>query len=266
MDHVTSADGTSIAVHETGAGDAVVIVNGAFSTARDGTDLANALAGRALRAITYDRRARAGSGDTAPYSPQREAEDLAAVISHAGGEVAVLGHSSGAVLALYAAGRRVAMRHLFLSEPPFRFGVDEPDPALPDRLQSLIDDGHPDEAVTVFQREGVGLPEEMIAQIRQSPLFSALVGLAQSTVYDATLTQAVSTPTPEMLGVSAPVTILCGAQTFPLLSAAAQRLKDSMPDAELAIVPESVMHRPDPEATARIVADRLSGPLSGDAA
>ena len=30
-----------------------------------------------------------------------------------------------------------------------------------------------------------------------------------------------------------------------------------MPDAELVIVPESVMHRPDPVATARIVRERL---------
>ena len=45
-----------------------------------------------------DRRARGESGDTAPYAPEREAEDLATVIDAIGGDAAVVGHSSGAVL------------------------------------------------------------------------------------------------------------------------------------------------------------------------
>ena len=65
MRQVTSADGTPIAVFETGAGDPVVIVNGAFSTAHDAEGLAHALAERGFRAVTYDRRARGESGATA---------------------------------------------------------------------------------------------------------------------------------------------------------------------------------------------------------
>jgi hypothetical protein len=103
----------------------------------------------------------------------------------------------------------------------------------------------------------VGLPRDMVAGIRQSEHFAALVPLAQSTVYDARLTAQVSTPSSEMLTVTAPVTILRGEQTFPLLVTAADRLSEAMPDAELVIVPESVMHRPDPVATARIVRERL---------
>jgi hypothetical protein len=109
--------------------------------------------------------------------------------------------------------------------------------------------------VVTFQLEGVELPPEMVEQIRQSELFETLVPLAQSTVYDATLTARVSTPTPEMLAV-APVTVLRGAQTFPMLVRAADRLTEAMPGAELVIVPESVMHRPDPAATARVVRER----------
>jgi hypothetical protein len=60
-----------------------------------------------------------------------------------------------------------------------------------------------------------------------------------------------------MLSVSQPVTILRGAQTFPLLVTAADRLADEMDAAELVIVPESVMHRPDPAATAREVRRRV---------
>lgn len=233
-----------------------MIVGGAFSVAADGRALAQALADAGFTAVTVDRRARGASGDRRGSTPDDEVADLAAVVEAVGGEASVLGHSSGAVLALYAASRGVPFTALFLSEPPFRFGVDEPDPRLAERLQQLVDDDRHEDAVVTFQLEGVELPPEMVEQIRQSDMFANLVPLAQSTVYDATLTAQVSTPTAEMLAAT-PVTILRGEQTFPILVAAADRLAEAMPGAELVIVPESVMHRPDPAATARVVRERV---------
>ena len=239
-----------------GDGRPVVIVNGAFSTGRDAAAIAAELARSGFLAVTYDRRARAGSGDTKPYAPAREAEDLAAVIAEVGGRAVVLGHSSGAVLALFAASVGVPVDYLFLSEPPFHFGEDEPAADLPERLQALVDDGRPGDAVTTFQLEGIGLPAPVVEQIRASPMFEALTALAQSTVYDAALTRELSTPTAAMLAASSAV-VLCGAETFPFLSAAAERLAGLMPSAELVIVPESVGHRVEPVATTRIIAARL---------
>ena len=258
MQHATSTDGTRIAFDRVGSGPPVVILGGAFSTAEAGAPLAAALADAGLSGVTVDRRARGGSGDTAPYAPAREAEDLGAVIDAIGGEAAVIGHSSGAVLALFAAAQGVPMTHLFLSEPPFRFGVDEPASDLPDRLQALVAEGHADRAVVLFQREAVGLPDPVIEQIRSSPMFAALVPLAQSTVYDAILTRAVSTPTEAMIGVPVPVTILRGEPTFPILVRATDRLAELMPRAELVVVPESRDHAVDPGGTAREIRSRLA--------
>ena len=257
METTTSADGTTIAYRVTGEGPTIVIVGGAFSIAADAAPLANALAHAGLRAVTVDRRGRGASGDRRGSRPDDESADLAAVIAAVGGEAAVLGHSSGAVLALYAAAQGVPITALFLSEPPFRFGEDEPDANLADRLQQLVDDGERENAVVTFQLEGVGLPREMVEGIRQSDQFAALIPLAQSTVYDARLTAQVSTPPRELLSVAQRVTILRGEQTFPILVTAADRLADAMPHAELVIVLESVMHRPDPAATARVVRERL---------
>lgn len=256
METTTSADGTTIAFERIGDGPVVLIVGGAFSVAADARALAEALADVGFTGVTLDRRARGASGDRRGSTPDDEAADLAAVVAAVGGEAIVLGHSSGAVLALYAASKGVPFRALFLSEPPLRFGVDEPDPALAERLQRLVDEGRPDDAVTTFQLEGVELPPAMVEQIRQSELFASLVPLAQSTVYDATLVAQVSTPTADMRAVT-PVTILRGEQTFPILVAAADRLAEAMPQAELVIVPESVMHRPDPAATAKVVRERV---------
>ncbi|MFD1722882.1 alpha/beta fold hydrolase [Amnibacterium endophyticum] len=258
MEQVESADGTRIAFERIGEGRPVVIVGGAFSTREAGVPLARALADAGLQGVSVDRRARGDSTDTAPYAPEREAEDLAAVLEAVGGG-ALLGHSSGAVLALLAAGVGVPASYLFLSEPPFRFGEGEPADDLPERLQALVDAGRGDDAVVLFQREAVGLPDAVVEQIRSSPMFASLVPLAQSVVHDALLTRATSTPTAAMLAVRSPVTILRGEPTFPMLVTASERLAAAIPQAELVVVPESHDHGVDPGGTAREVRRRLQG-------
>lgn len=257
MQRTTSGDGTQIAYTTVGTGPVVVIVNGALSRARDAGVIADSLAVAGFTAVTYDRRARGSSGDTRPSAPRNEAEDLAAVIAAVGGRASVLGHSSGAVLALYAVAAGVPIQHLFCSEPPFHFDRDETPADLPERLQALVDEGHPDEAIATFQLEGVRLPPAMVEQIRSSPMFAELVGLAQSTVYDAALTREVPVPSAAMLGLRVPVTVLLGSQTFPLLETSARRLAELIDNAELVEVPEMVGHRPDPQALSRVVAARI---------
>ncbi|MCC9145610.1 MULTISPECIES: alpha/beta hydrolase [unclassified Arthrobacter] len=257
MLYATSADGTRIAFDLVGHGPPVIIVGGAFSTSDAGAPLADALKDAGFQAVTVDRRARGESSDTSPYSPQREVEDLTAVLNAVGGEAVVLGHSSGAMLALLAAAEGAPISHLFLSEPPFRFGEGEPSADLPDRLQSLVDADNPTDAVTTFQREGIGLPETMIEEIRTSPFFPALLPLAQSTVYDARLSQAVSTPTTAMAEVSVPVTILRGTTTYPVIMDATEKLAKRMPHAVLVTVPESHDHSPDPSGTVREIRRRI---------
>ena len=185
----TSADGTAIAYEQRGDGPTVVIVNGALSLAADAGGIAEALADAGFLAVTWDRRARGSSGDRRGSTPEDEVADLAAVIKAIGGDAAVLGHSSGAVLALFAASLGVPVRALFLSEPPFRFGVDEPAPDLAERLQRFVDDGNGEDAVAIFQLEGVGLPQEMVDAGRASGQLTALAPLGQSAVYDVQLTR-----------------------------------------------------------------------------
>lgn len=252
-----SADGTSIAYRRFGSGQPVVIVGGALSTAEASGPLAAALADAQLQGVTYDRRGRGGSGDRAPYAPEREVDDLRAVIDAVGDTPAVFGHSSGAVLSLFAASLGVPMTHLFLSEPPLRFGESEPPADLGDRVQALVDQGNNDEAIVLFLRENVGLPEPAIEGLRAGDEFAGLLPLAQSTVYDNRLVAAVSTPTASMLAVDVPTTILRGDPTMPVLVTAVERLAAAMPRAEFVIVPESQNHGVDPAATAREISARI---------
>lgn len=257
MSTTTSADGTVISFTATGEGRTVVIVSGALSTAADAAPLAQALTDAGFRAVVWDRRARGNSGDRRESTPKDEADDLAAVIDAAGGADAVLGHSSGAVLALYAAMRGAPVGALFLSEPPIDFDGTGFGDDLPGRLQALVDAGDGEGAVAAFQREAVGLPEELVEAGRASGQLAALAPLAQSSVYDTRLTLRLKHADPALLEVAVPVTVLRGEQTFPFLVAASDRLAAEQPEARLVIVPESVMHRPDPVATARVVAEGL---------
>ena len=91
MDAVTSRDGTKIAFERSGAGPAVVLVDGALCSRSFGPSgqLSEALADH-FTVYRYDRRGRGESGDTQPYAVAREVEDLDAVIAEAGGSACVL--------------------------------------------------------------------------------------------------------------------------------------------------------------------------------
>ncbi len=222
MDMVTSADGTKIAYEKAGSGRPIVFTAGAFNDHTRLAPLAAALAGE-FTVVSYDRRARGASGDTRPYAIDREVEDLAAVLGEVGGSAAVFGFSSGAVLALYAA-TTLPITHLFLYEAPFAVDGAPRRADLPARLEARVRDGRPGDAVALFQTEGIGLPPQMVAQIRQSPMWPALEAIAQSTVYDATITTELATPTPAMAAVTVPTLVLTGAGTWPALTRAAQEL------------------------------------------
>src|SRR5207247_7691404 len=106
-----------------GAGPPVILVDGAFCSRSFGPmpKLAPRLA-RDFTVFMHDRRGRGDSGDTAPYAVEREIEDLDALIREAGGSAFVFAISSGAALALEAAGSRLNVKKLALYEPPFMVG------------------------------------------------------------------------------------------------------------------------------------------------
>jgi alpha-beta hydrolase superfamily lysophospholipase len=110
METVQSKDGTPIALEKSGSGRALVLVNGAVSEKKDVTALRQRLE-PSFTVVAYDRRGRGESGDAQPYSPEREIEDLTAVLDFAGGRDAFLfGHSSGGILALQTVMRGVSVR------------------------------------------------------------------------------------------------------------------------------------------------------------
>ncbi|WP_448624079.1 alpha/beta fold hydrolase [Geodermatophilus sp. URMC 64] len=188
MEKTTSADGTTIAYDVWGDGPAVVIVGGAFNDRNTWAELGRALADHGLRAVSYDRRGRGDSGDTAPYALEREFEDLTAVVDavQPGAPVFAHGVSSGGALLLRAVAAGVPISRASVLEPPYRIEGAPPAPEnYVGTLQSYIDRGDRSGLVEYFQTRVIGLPAEMVASFKTTPMWPGLEALAPTLVHDA---------------------------------------------------------------------------------
>jgi pimeloyl-ACP methyl ester carboxylesterase len=187
---VISKDGTRIGFDKHGQGPPLVLVDGAMCYRGSGPmkPLAALLAAH-FTVYTYDRRGRGESGDTQPWSLEREVEDIAALVRDAGEPVYLYGISSGAVLALEAADRGVPIRKLALYEAPLM--VDDSRPPLGEdflpRMKQLIAQNHRGDAVKMFMK-AVGVPAIGIFIMRLMPVWKRLTAIAHTLQYDLGMT------------------------------------------------------------------------------
>jgi pimeloyl-ACP methyl ester carboxylesterase len=254
MEQVISRDGTTIAFERSGVGSAVILVGGAFQyRAIDPrtAQLAELLAAN-FTVFHYDRRGRGDSGDTAPYTVEREIEDIAALINAAGGSASVFGMSSGALLALDAANHGLAITRLAVYEPPVV--VDDSRPPLAAdymaRLTGLLAADRRGDAVALFMTEAAGVPAEYVAAMRAEPFWPTFEAVAHTLAYDATIMgtaisgqplpagrwAAVTIPTLVIDGGASPVHMHSGANAIAGVLPAAQRR--TLEDQAHAVAPE----------------------------
>src|SRR3981081_3274451 len=108
MSTVTSSDGTIIDFDRYGSGPTVIFIGGAgeYRALRERTtQAATHLAAAGFTTGDFDPRGggRGRSGDTAPWTLDREVEDMGALIKATGGPAMLYSSSSGATVALAAA-------------------------------------------------------------------------------------------------------------------------------------------------------------------
>jgi pimeloyl-ACP methyl ester carboxylesterase len=209
MQTVKSADGTVIAYDRAGDGPPLVVSVGAFCTRQ--TFVPPGGLRQCFTVVTYDRRGRGDSGDTEPFAPEREYEDLAAVASAAGPQPPfVFGHSSGAAIALRAAAAGLPVAGIAAYEAPF-LNQDTPQPAVDpaEHIRGLVSSGRRGEAVRFWMSEVVRLPGEMVAQMDGAPWVAALEPLTPTLPYDLAVS-AGGVPAAELGKITAPVLILGG--------------------------------------------------------
>lgn len=235
---VTSADGTTIAYEKVGTGPALVLVDGALCYREFGPcrSLATHLADR-FTVYFYDRRGRGESGPSdgpgaAPYAPEREYEDLAAVIDATGGDAFVTGFSSGAALALQAAASGVKMRRLASYEAPY-IGLKQVKGVKPDylgHLKGLIAKDDRGGAVGYFMVKMVGGPFFLPAMMRLFPkVWKQLKGVAHTLTNDATVMGSFEVPTALLARITMPTLVMGGSKAKPNMVAAVNGVADAVP-------------------------------------
>ena len=211
MDTVKSADGTIIAYDHVGDGPPLIVSVGAFCTRH--TFVPPEALAAAFTVYTYDRRGRGDSGDTQPYAPEREYEDLAAVASVCAGTPFVFGHSSGAAIVLRAAARGVRLGPIVAYEAPFKNDETPPPPVDPaPHIRSLVAEGRRGEAVEFWMGEVVRLPAEVVAGMKSTPWFKAMEPLTSALPYDIEVTDG-GVPTEELARITGSVLVLGGAKS-----------------------------------------------------
>jgi pimeloyl-ACP methyl ester carboxylesterase len=226
-----------------------------MSTRTGKLDLAQLLAPE-FTVYAYDRRGRGDSGDTQPYSVEREIEDIDAMIDRAGGSASLYGHSSGACLALDATvelGDKV--KQLAMYEAPYN-----DDPAAQKRwneyLENLSDALAADrrgDAVALFMAV-VGMPAAQIEEMRHAPFWAGMEALAPTLAYDHAGVMGDDTiPAERAARVHAPTLVMSGGNGAPFMLETAKMLIKLIPGAKLRVL-EGQAHDVQAEALAPVLA------------
>jgi pimeloyl-ACP methyl ester carboxylesterase len=233
MDKVISADGTEIAYESVGSGPTVVLVGGAFCDHTVTAELADALADD-FTAVSYDRRGRGESGDNQPYAPQREVEDITAVIRAFGDRGSVFGISSGTCLSLLATANGAPVDAVAGMEPPYRVSDDAP-PLPEDYTDKLIEfaaTGRRGDAVAYFMTEAVGQPVEAVEETRKTPMWAGLEAMAHTLAYDALVGGNGGFPGDELARIAVPVLGVYSTGSPSWLTMGARRVAEVVPNGE----------------------------------
>lgn len=230
---VRSADGTRVALTRTGQGPAVVLIEpaGHFRGFSAFGGLVPRLASD-FTVVTYDRRGRGASTDTAPYGVRREVEDLAAVIDAAGGTADLYGFSSGALLAIQAVAHGLPVRRLALLEPPLDDDTDVQE-AFTAALRERLDRDGSESALAFFL--GSFMPPAMVEGMRGGPEWQAMTAIADTLVYDCLLSQVTSTAA--LSAVDVPTLVLASGGSTDDLTGMAAEVASRIPHAERRSLP-----------------------------
>jgi pimeloyl-ACP methyl ester carboxylesterase len=229
---VTSADGTPIAFECAGAGPSLVIVHGGTGDRTRWTPLFPLLASK-FRVCAMDRRAHGASGDTLPYSLQKEVEDVVAVVAAQPGPVFVLGHSFGAVCAFEAAFRTAKIARLALYEPPVMMSDHS---AILARMEAMIRSGDREGALVTFMREIVMISADEVAAMKARPSWAGLLATVETSVrQDRALSQYQFDPA-RARTITIPTLLMAGSKTAsPELKRSIDSLRQALPHHTLRI-------------------------------
>jgi len=259
---VTSKDGTKIGFDKVGSGPAIILVNGAMSYRAMDPTLAQVaeLLVKDFTVYNYDRRGRGESGDTQPFTKEREIEDIQALVADAGGQAMLFGISSGGAVALEAAAALPGGAKVAVYEVPFI--VDDSREPLRDyeeHTTTLVADGKLDELVEYFITTVVGMPAEFIGGMKQDQgMWGGMKAIAPTIPYDAAFvgefTEGKPLPSDHWAKVTMPVLVADGGASPDWMGHAADALAKVLPNASRRTL-EGQTHMVDASILAPLLSD-----------
>src|SRR5262249_40302111 len=118
------------------------------------------------------------------------------------------------------------------------------------QLAALVAAGRLGDAVELYQTTAVGIPQDLVAQLRHAPFRPALEAIAHTLAYDAAIVGDLSLPA-ETPPAAPPRPLGTPAENGPpFLRDAAQAAAAALPDGRLAVLPGQT-HDLNPDDTAR---------------
>jgi len=168
--------------------------------------------------------------------------------------------SSGAVLAIDAAARGLAITKLALYEPPFNSGDDtarQASESYTRQLTALLAEGRRGDAVALAMTTW-GAPAEAIAGMRQTPIWSLFESVAPTLAYDNAIMGDGSVPTERLTSVTVPTLVMDGGASPAFMHNAAQAAAHALPNAQHRTL-EDQTHDVAPDALAPVLEKFFAG-------
>jgi pimeloyl-ACP methyl ester carboxylesterase len=220
---VRSPDGTDLAVWVAGQGRALVLVHGSPSNHSTFDPLVHALGGE-LTTFAMDRRGSGASGDTEPYSVDREFEDVAAVVDavadHTGGAVALFGHSYGCNPAMGAATLTTNVHHLILYEPSF--GLDYPAGSI-EAIEAAMAKGDEEGAVRAALVDTGAMTDDDFEDFKTSPRWASVVAAVPTLARECRVEQTWDYQPGRFDAITASALLLTGSDSDPAITELTRR-------------------------------------------
>jgi len=258
MKTAISKDGTRIAYDVYGEGQPVIMVGGTMNSRIFGPAPAAQLLGEHFAVYDYDRRGRGDSGDNQPYTPQKEIEDIAALIDVVGGPAALCGFSAGGALAMQAAVELgpTQVTKLAIYEGPYTSNpvVLKEWQDYGAMLHGAIRSGKTEELVIAF----ISLvhAEDQVESLRKDKAaWEKLSKLAPTLKYDFEVigpTKAI--PNTKVAKIEVPTLVLCGGNSGPKVIADAKHVARLIPHGSWKVLPGQ-SHSVDPAVIAPFLRD-----------
>lgn len=265
----TSPDGTRIVGRVHGEGPPLVLVPGGPG---DGDTSWRLLAPKLAEQFTLycmSTRGKGLSGDHPEHSQEHLVGDVLAFIDSIGGPIGLMGHSSGAVVALEAAARSAAVSALALYEPAVLADAPQEDAARFHDAVARVGRAAEQDRLTDGSRiffEHLALANDAeLAMLEQAGVYDAVARNVPAVLRQVAQSGLPSLSDPSLpQRLTMPVLILLGTRTHRVYARVARDLADTCPEAVLAEVPGAGHLGPQlaPEPVAHELARFFAGALT----